>query len=117
MDRYEKYNNLKEYVGSESSPIIPVPVGYLLVGNKLTNLLDKMRESNLPKGCKSSEKHTKRSYNMDFGFAIIIDFAMNTDKMNPAYLVGKVMDEIIKFQILLTFRKLYLSKPLLMSKC
>ena len=54
---------------------------------------------------------------MDFGFAIIIDFAMNTDKMNLAYLVGKVMDEIIKFQILLTFRKLYLSKPLLMSKC
>ena len=44
---------------------------------------------------------------MDFGFAIIIDFAMNTDKMNPAYLVGKVMDEIINFQILLTFRKLY----------
>ena len=68
---------------------------------------------------------------MDFGFAIIIDFAMNTDKMNLAYLVGKVMDEIINFQILLTFRKLYqkviiriwhiisvvIKQHLLLSKC
>ena len=28
---------------------------------------------------------------MDFGFAIIIDFAMNTDKLN------RLMDEIVEF--------------------
>ena len=34
---------------------------------------------------------------MDFGFAIRMDFAMNTDKLNLVNLVGKVMDEIVKF--------------------
>ena len=37
---------------------------------------------------------------MDFGFAIIIDFAMNTDKLN------RLMDVIVEFA-LLTFRKSY----------
>ena len=37
---------------------------------------------------------------MDFGFAIIIDFAMNTDKLN------RLMDVIVEFP-LLTFRKSY----------
>ena len=34
---------------------------------------------------------------MDFGFAIRMDFAMNTDKLNLVNLVGKVMDKIVKF--------------------
>ena len=84
--------------GCDSSPISPLVC--LLVGNKGTNL-DKMRESNLTKGCKPSENHTKRSYSMDFGFVIIIDFAMmNTDKLN------RLMDVIVEFA-LLTFRKSY----------
>ena len=77
--------------GCDSSPISPLVC--LLVGNKGTNL-DKMRESNLT-------NHTKRSYSMDFGFVIIIDFAMmNTDKLN------RLMDVIVEFA-LLTFRKSY----------
>ena len=32
---------------------------------------------------------------MDISFAMIMDFAMNTDKLNLVNLVGKVMDEIM----------------------
>ena len=36
---------------------------------------------------------------MDFGSLKIIDFAMNTDKLDLANLVGKVMDKIMEYQI------------------
>ena len=38
---------------------------------------------------------------MDFGFENIMDFAINIDKLHMANLVGKGMDEIIKFKIFL----------------
>ena len=81
----------KSLIFCDSSPISPVVCP--LVG-KVTNL-DKMRESNLTKGCKPLENPTKRSYSMDFGFAIRMDFAMNTDKLNLVNLVVKVMYMII----------------------
>ena len=34
------------------------------------------------------------SNSMGFGFEIIVDFAMDIDKINLANLVGKLMDEI-----------------------
>ena len=36
---------------------------------------------------------------MVFDFEIIMDFALDIDKLNMANLVGKVMDEIMKYQI------------------
>ena len=59
---------------------------------------DKMRESNLLKGCKPSVNHTKRSNSMVLGFEKIIDSTMDIDKLNLANLVGEVMDEIVEFQ-------------------
>ena len=66
--------------------------------DKVTN---EMREINILKGCKPSENHTQRSNSMDFGFENIMDFAINIDKLHMANLVGKGMDEIIKFKIFL----------------
>ena len=34
---------------------------------------------------------------MGFGFEIIVDFAMDIDKINLANLVGKLMDEIMEY--------------------
>ena len=42
---------------------------------------------------------------MDFGFAIRMDFAMNTDKLNLVNLVGKVMDEIVKFVFIKSYQE------------
>ena len=39
------------------------------------------------------------NYSMVFYFEIIMDFALNIDKLNLANLVGKVMDEIMEYQI------------------
>ena len=69
--------------------------------------LDKMRESNLLEDSKPLENHTKRSNGMDFGFEIIMDFAMSIDNLDLANLVGEVKDEIGELQIFWTFRKLY----------
>ena len=43
---------------------------------------------------------------MDFGFEIIMGFAMNIDNLDLANFLGLVMDKIVDLQIFLTFRKL-----------
>ena len=44
---------------------------------------------------------------MDFGFEIIMGFAMNIDKLDLVNLLGLVMDKIVELQIFLTLRKLF----------
>ena len=40
--------------------------------------------------------------NLDHGFEIIVDFAMDIDMISLANLVGNVMDEIMEYQVSLT---------------
>ena len=49
---------------------------------------DKMRESNLLKGCKPSENHTKRSNTWCLAFQKMMDSVMDIDKLNLSNLVG-----------------------------
>ena len=44
---------------------------------------------------------------MNFGFEIIMGFAMNIDKLDLVNFLGLVMDKIVELQIFLTLRKLY----------
>ena len=44
---------------------------------------------------------------MDFGFKIIMGFAMNIDNLDLANFLGLVMDKIVELQIFLTLRKLF----------
>ena len=48
-----------------------------------------------------SENYTKRSNNMVSGLKKIMDFVMDIDKLNLANLMGKVMDEIMEYHIVL----------------
>ena len=46
-----------------------------------------------------SEQFFKRSNSIVFCCEKILEFAMDIDKLNLANLVGKVMDEIMEYQI------------------
>ena len=46
-----------------------------------------------------SEKYSKRSNSMVFGFQNIMDFAIDIDKLNLANLLGKVMNKIMEYQM------------------
>ena len=46
-----------------------------------------------------SENYTRWSDSMVFGFEKILDSAMDIAKLNLANLVGKVVDEIMEYQI------------------
>ena len=48
-----------------------------------------------------SENYTKRSNNMVSGLKKIMDFVMDIDKLHLANLMGKVMDEIMEYHIVL----------------
>ena len=48
-----------------------------------------------------SENYTKRSNNMVSGLKKIMYFVMDIDKFNLANLMGKVMDEIMEYHIVL----------------
>ena len=57
-----------------------------------------------------SENHTKWSNSMVFGFEKILDSAMDIAKLNLANLVGKVVDEIMEYQIWSTISDIIMSK-------
>ena len=48
-----------------------------------------------------SENYTKRSNNMVSGLKKIMDFVMDIDKLNLANLMGKMMDKIMEYHIVL----------------